>query len=220
MDVDKTLRARSSDTLERARKEVTLEISQDPGLLRIYVKDPSRCDGPGCFHFDDQPYAVEMNFRLQVPRDSDLTLKTVNGREVSVRGVKGRFSVKNVNGAIVMEDVAGSVSARTVNGRVEVKFRESPRENCEFGTVNGPVSLYFPANLSADFEFHTFSGSVYSDFTFAAHPQSTAEEEHQGPVTIFRANRINGGRIGAGGPVIRAENLNGDIRILENHANE
>jgi DUF4097 and DUF4098 domain-containing protein YvlB len=128
--------------------------------------------------------------------------------------------VKNVNGAIVMEDVAGSVSARTVNGRVEVKVRESPRENCEFGTVNGPVSLYFPANLSADFEFHTFSGSVYSDFTFAAHPQSTAEEEHQGPVTIFRANRINGGRIGAGGPVIRAENLNGDIRILENHANE
>jgi hypothetical protein len=219
MDVDKTLRARSNGALERARKEVKLEISQDPGLLKIRVNDPSHCDRPDCWHFHDEPYGVDMNFQLHVPRDSDLTLKTVNGREVHVRDVKGRFSIKNVNGAIVMEGVAGSGNAHTVNGRVEVRFLESPRENCEFASVNGAVSLYFPADLSADFEFHTFSGSVYSDFAFAARAQDTSEEHH-GPVTIFRSNRLSGGRIGAGGPVIRAENLNGEIRILENHANE
>jgi DUF4097 and DUF4098 domain-containing protein YvlB len=118
--------------------------------------------------------------------------------------------VKNVNGAIVMQDVSGSGAADTVNGRVEVKFRETPRENCQFASVNGPISLYFPPNLSADFEFHTFSGGVYSDFPFTARAQNTSEE-HEGSVTIFRANRLNGGRVGTG-----AQNLNGDIRILEN----
>jgi hypothetical protein len=91
MDVDKTLHAESNAALESARKEVTLEISQDPGLLRIHVNDPSNCDGPDCWHFRDEPYLVEMNFRLQIPHDSDLTLKTVNGREVNVRGVHGHF---------------------------------------------------------------------------------------------------------------------------------
>jgi hypothetical protein len=219
MDVDKTLRAESDSALDRARKEVTLDISQDQGVLKIYVKDPTRCDGPGCWSFGHEPYFVEMNFRLVVPRNSDLTLKSVNGRGIRVRDVTGRFSLRNVNGAIVMDDVSGSGTAHTVNGRVEAKFRQSPRENCDFGSVNGAIDLYFPSNLSADFEFHTFSGSVSSDFPFAARPMN-ASEEHHGAVTIYRSNRLNGGRVGAGGPVIRAETLNGAIRVAESHDHE
>jgi hypothetical protein len=44
-----------------------------------------------------------------------------------------------------------------------------------------------------------------------------AQEERHGEKFVFRADRYTGVRIGAGGPEIKVENLNGDIRILENH---
>ena len=217
MDVDKTLHAQSNRDRERAEKEVTLDTEQESGLLKIEVRYPSRCLWWNCWNFDNHTYAVEMNFRLQVPRDSDLTLKTVNGHEVRVRSVNGTFSISNVNGGITMEDIAGSGSARTVNGSIKVTFRENPTEDSQFGSVNGGVDLYFAKNLSADFKFKTFSGNVYSDFPVLATPLSVPDEERHGTKYYFRTNGSGGGRVGAGGPLIRVENLNGDIRILEKH---
>jgi hypothetical protein len=43
------------------------------------------------------------------------------------------------------------------------------------------------------------------------------QEEHRGMKTVFRADRYTSVRVNAGGPEIKVENLNGDIRILENH---
>jgi hypothetical protein len=42
------------------------------------------------------------------------------------------------------------------------------------------------------------------------------EERHAGKV-VFHTDRFTAGRVNAGGPEIKIENLNGDIRILENH---
>jgi len=217
MDAYKTLHAGSNEALERAEKEVTLNVEQESGLLKIEVKHPSRCAWANCWGFDERSYAVEMNFHLQVPRDSDLTLKTMDGREVGVRDVSGTFSISNVNGGITMDDIAGSGSARTVNGPIKVTFRENPRSDSRFASVNGGVDLYFAKNLSADFKFRTFSGNVYSDFPVLAMPVSAPDEERRGTKYYFRTNASGGGRVGAGGPLIRVENLNGDIRILEKH---
>jgi hypothetical protein len=217
MDVDKTLHAQSNQALDRAEKDVTLDIEQESGLLKIAVKYPSRCAWGDCWNFDDHTYAVEMNFRLQVPRESDLTLKTVDGPEVRVHGVSGTFSISNVNGGITMDDISGSGSARTVNGPIKVTFRQNPRSDSQFSSVNGGVDLYFAKNLSADFKFRTFSGNVYSDFPVLSAPVSVPDEERHGMKYYFRTNASGGGRVGAGGPLIHVENLNGDIRILEKH---
>jgi hypothetical protein len=216
MDVDKTVRAETNQAFDRAEKEVTLEIEQESALLRIAVEYPSRC-GWGCGNFDHDSCRVEMNFRLQVPRDSDLTLRTVDGREVRVRDVNGTFSVSNVNGGITMDDITGSASARTVNGPIQAAFRDSPRRDSQFASVNGGVDLYFPKNLSADFRFTTFSGNVYSDFPMLAAPVDVPDVERHGTKYYFRTNASGGGRVGTGGPLLRVENLNGDIRILEKH---
>ena len=48
-------------------------------------------------------------------------------------------------------------------------------------------------------------------------PVQGMQEERHGTKVIFRADRYTGARINAGGPQIKVENLNGDIRILENH---
>ncbi len=218
--VNKTLRAESQSKLELARKEVTLDITDQPELLKLYVNGPFRCDcNDGCdgnrYHGDrDETYRVKMDFELQVPRNIDVELRTVNSGQIVVKGVTGEFLVRNVNGTVDMTDVAGSGTARSVNGHVKVSFREAPKENSAFGSVNGVIELSFPKNLSADFRFKTFNGGVYTDFPVTALPVRAVEEQHEGTKVIIRSDRYSGGRIGAGGPEIKVDTLNGDIRIL------
>jgi Putative adhesin len=219
LTVHRTNRAESKDALEKARKEVTLDISQDAGALKLYVNGPFRCQCDDCRHShrDDERYVVKMDFQVHVPRDTDLNVRTVNEGHVTIRGTNGSFSVRNVNGDIEMDNISGSGTARTVNGPVKVSFRQNPRENSDFKTINGNVELRFAHDLSADFRFKTFNGAIYSDFPVTARPVQPMEEEHRGTKVIYRADRYTEARVNAGGPQIQIENLNGDIRILENH---
>lgn len=216
--VNKSIRAESQDKLAQARKEVTLDITGQEGLLKLYVNGPFRCHcDDECGHREFEGYIVKMDFKLQVPRDIDVKVKTVNEGRVVVRDINGNFQVRNVNGDVEMSHIAGSGTARTVNGPVKVSFRQNPREASDFQTVNGNVELSFAQSLTADFRFKTFNGGIYSDFPVTALPVRAAQEEHHGAKFVFRADRYTGVRIGSGGPEIKVENLNGDIRILENH---
>jgi hypothetical protein len=217
--VNKTLRAESKERMEAARKEVKLDITEQPDLLKLYVDGPFRCNcNNGCDGWHgDRGYSVKMDFQLQVPRNLELKLKTVNAGKVFVRGTSGSFSVHNVNGPIEMQDVAGSGQARTVNGGVKVSFRENPKEKSDFGTINGSVELAFVRPLSADFRFKTMNGGVFTDFEMTALPSQPVSAERQNGKFVYRADRFTGGRVGSGGPEIKAENLNGEIRVLERH---
>ena len=218
LTVNKSIRAETKDKLERARKEVTLDITEQPGSLKLYVSGPFRCHcDDGCGHREFEGYIVKMDFRLQVPRDIDIQVKTVNEGHVLVRDVNGNFLVRNVNGDVEMNNIAGSGTARTVNGPLKVSFRQNPRENSDFKTINGAVELRFAQGLAADFRFKTFNGNIYSDFPVTALPVHAVQEEHHGAKVVFRADRYTGVRVSSGGPEIKVENLNGDIRILENH---
>jgi hypothetical protein len=216
--VARTNQAESKEKLERAKKEVTLDVTQEEGALKLYVNGPFRCQCDDCRHSrDDDGYRVKMDFNVHVPRDIDIKVKTVNEGRVKVSNINGSFVVRNVNGDIEMDNMAGSGTARTVNGPVIVSFRQNPRENSEFKTVNGNVELRFAHDLSADFRFKTFNGGIYSDFPVTALPVHAIQAEHKGGKVVYRADRFTGARVNAGGPEIQVENLNGDIRILENH---
>ena len=218
LTVNKSIRAESKAKIEQARKDVTLDITQQADALKLYVNGPFRCNCHDCGRSrDDEGYVVKMDFQVQVPRDIDIKVKTVNQGHVSVRDINGSFLVRNVNGDIQIHNVAGSGSARTVNGPVKVSFRQNPREASDFNTVNGNIELAFARDLSADFKFKTFNGGIYSDFPVTALPVQGMQQERHGTKVIFRADRYTGARINAGGPQIKVENLNGDIRILENH---
>jgi hypothetical protein len=220
--VNKTIYAESKDRLETAKKEVTLDITEQPDLLKLYVNGPFRCncnngsDSGGCVNWHgDSGYTVKYDFQLQVPRNLEIKLKTVNSGYIKVRDVAGNFAVHNVNGGVAMENIAGSGMAKTVNGSVNVSFAENPRESSDFATINGSIELSFVRGLSADFRFKTMNGAVYSDFEMTSLPARPVSAEHRGSKFVFRTDRFTGGRIGNGGPEIKAENLNGDIRVLE-----
>lgn len=216
--VAKTIRADSDSAVERARKEVTLDITQEQGALKLYVNGPFRCHCDDCRgSHESKGYSVKMDFKVQVPAEIDLEIRTVNDGRVRISNVTGDFVVRNVNGGIEMESVAGSGSARTVNGPVTVSFRRNPSGRSEFHTINGNVELRFAPGLAADFRFKNFNGGIYTDFPVTALPMRGVSEEHHGGKLILRADRYAGARVGSGGPEIEVENLNGEIRILENH---
>src|SRR5262249_55193328 len=92
--VTKTFRAESRERMEAAKKEVTLDITDQPDLLKLYVNGPFRCncdcDGGcshGCGSHGDQGYQVQFDFPIRVPRNIDLQLKTLNSGPINVRDV-------------------------------------------------------------------------------------------------------------------------------------
>jgi DUF4097 and DUF4098 domain-containing protein YvlB len=219
--VDENTRAESKDALALAKKEVNLDITQPDGGLRLYVDGPFRCncdngcDGKRRRH--DEGYIVKMDFVLHVPSNVSVDLRTVNEGRVVVRNVDGHFIARNVNGDIELDGMGGSGLAHTVNGPVKVSFRRNPLEASSFQSVNGNIDLFFARGLSADFRFKTFNGGIYSDFPVTTMPVNAPTREEHGGKVVFRADRFTAARISNGGPEIKIENLNGDIRILENH---
>jgi hypothetical protein len=211
-----TASARSRERLERARREVSLEIKRTAAGVVICADGPFR-DPDDCTEWlrhsrHDPDYKVSYELDLQVPRDLRLEVQTVEG-DIRISGVRGKFDVHGVNGGIKMSEIVGSGHARTVNGPVRVSFLENPGEDSEFKTVNGKIDVEFQAGLSADLSFKTMNGDVLTDFEYELLPPSPTVRKSDLGKTIWQINPRSGIRIASGGPHFDFENINGDILI-------
>jgi DUF4097 and DUF4098 domain-containing protein YvlB len=214
LEAKKFLRADSQDDLLKAEREVKLSMVEKDNQLELYVDGPFRCRD-GSVNWSDHDYTVTYDFELQVPEQSSLILKTVNDGDILVKNVKGDFTVRNVNGRIELQDIAGLVSCKTVNGGIRAAFREDPIAACAFTTVNGDLDVSFSPKLAADFQLKTFNGEIYTDYPATYLPGKSGTERSEKGRYIYRSNRFQGVRIGAGGPEIRMETINGDIVIAD-----
>ena len=221
LEAKKSLRADSQRDLLKAEREVKLTMAEKDNLLDIYVDGPFRCRD-GSVDWSDHDYTATYDFTLQVPENTDLVLKTVNDGDITVKNVTGDFTVRNVNGRIELLDIAGPVSCKTVNGRIRAEFREDPPAACTFVTVNGDLDVRFSDKLAADFQLKTLNGEIYTDFPTATYLPAKPDVAHSRGKGryIYRSHRSQGVRIGAGGPEIRMETVNGDIVIADKNANK
>jgi hypothetical protein len=215
LEAKKLLRADSQDDMQRAEREVTLKMAEKDNVLDIYVDGPFRCRD-GSHHGSDRDYIVSYDFALQVPEQTSLILKTVNGGDILVRNVRGGFTVRNVNGRIELQDIAGPVSCRTVNGRIRAVFSENPASPCSFTTVNGDLEARFAAGLAAEFQLKTLNGGIFSDFPVIYLPAKPGTAKRENGRFVYHSRSFQGVRVGRGGPEIRMETLNGDIMIADN----
>ena len=227
LTVTRTLEAATQERLDAARKEVTLDVKEEPSLISLYVDGPFRdCDCDASRRDDgrrrrsgsrwrDRQYEVRYDFVLKVPRQVGLTLSTVNRGDIKIEGTTGDFEVTNVNGGIEMLDVAGSGRVGTINKDVKIVFRTNPAGPSSFKTLNGDVVVSFQPTLAADLRMKTFNGGMYTDFDTTALPALTPVSERKGNKFVYKSDRSAGVRVGGGGPELRFETLNGDIRILQ-----
>lgn len=169
----------------------------------------SRRDGRND-RWDDQT-RVNVDFEVRVPMNATLDVCTVNGGTLRVERVNAPFSLHNVNGGIELDRMGGSGNVVTVNGDVTATFTSAPNADSAFRTVNGDITVTMPPSLAADVRMHTMHGGMYTNFETTLLPVS-ATTERRGRRTIIKNNNSRM-RVGAGGPELTFNTLNGDIEL-------
>jgi hypothetical protein len=158
------------------------------------------------------------NLTIQVPVNTSVELKTVNGGHIEVTGLSGNLDVENVNGPVTLKNVSGSVSASTVNGSLTVSLdRVTPDKPMSFSSLNGKVDVTLPADAKARLRIKTTNGAVYSDFDVKMEPDTSKPvvEDGRGQGGKFRIRMDRGvsGSINGGGPEYSFQTMNGTILI-------
>jgi Putative adhesin len=159
-----------------------------------------------------------MNLTLQVPVNTSVELKTVNGGHVDVTGLSGDLDVENTNGTVTLKNVSGAVSAHTLNGNITVALdRVTPDKPMSFSSLNGRVDVTLPADTKAKLRLKTTNGAVYSDFDvkMEADNSKPVVEDGRGQGGKYRIRMDRGvyGSINGGGPEYSFQTMNGAILI-------
>ena len=215
LSVHETWAANSAEKLEQSRHEVRLDVAETGGRLRLYVDGPFRSrDGGTHFHgWERLGYEATFDFDLEVPADVDLVARTVNGGEVRVSGVGGRFDVSNVNGQVTLERMGGAGKASSVNGPVVASFSRNPAAGCTFDTINGRIEVSFLDGLAADLRFKTLNGQVYTDYDYDYRSLPPQPADRSRGHFHYRSHGDFAARIAGGGPELSFSTINGDILI-------
>jgi hypothetical protein len=215
IEIEKTLSGDSADRLALAKKEISLTTTQEGGLVRLLVDGPFRCHcADNSINFrGHEVYKFVYDFKVRVPRDVKLELRTVNKSHISVNGTAGDYTISNVNGPIEMTDVEGSGTVHTVNGGVKVLYARNPTGATSFKSVNGSLDISFRSGLNADVRMKTMNGGLYTDFDVSALPIAASPGENRNGKFVWSSRRMTGVRIGGGGPELQFETLNGDVMV-------
>ena len=214
---EKIIRAEDQAEIDRAKREVTLDINEKDGVAQLYVNGPFRDRGHASsdhsFHdHEDRHYEVTYNLTVHVPHATELRLRDVNGA-IRAGQTRGKFEINDVNGTVNLDSVSGSGNVRTVNGALQATFTESPKTPIDFRTVNGKIDTTFPASLAADVRVKTLNGPAFTDFEATNLAQDDPTMQLRNGRSVFRMDKSKHLRIGAGGPELSFETVNGSISI-------
>lgn len=179
----------TAGTMEEAKaiaSRVTIQATPD----RVIAEGPTGL-------WRDEGWHV--SYRLEVPRTTPLSLRTVNGG-ISIDNVRSEMTFRTTNGGVSLSKVGGTVEGRTRNGGVKVDLDGATwdGDRLDVETSNGGVNVAVPDGYSARLETGTRNGRLRVDFPVTV----------QG--TIGRSLSVD---LGSGGPLLRVKTYNGGVRI-------
>jgi len=187
-----------SDEGIRLRVKVTARGADAEELARqveIVTDDTIHAVGPK----GDRNRHWSVSYRLSVPREKDLDLRSTNGG-ISIRSVKGHLEFETRNGGVNLEDVGGEVRGRTTNGGLKVSLSGDRWDGSglDVRTTNGGVVLAVPRGYNAELETGTVNGGIKLDF----------------PVEVSgRLKNKLQTTLGEGGAPLRIRTTNGGVRL-------
>ena len=164
---------------------------------------------------ENESVSRSVDLEIQVPKNFNLRLSTVNRGDILISNVKGTFELENVNGDIVLENVSGSAMANTTNGKVKANFLDWNSKNpMAFSTLNGNVDVTLPANAKFDVKLDSDRGQIYSDFDInaVAAKREAGKRSESGVYKVTLADAVTG-QVNGGGSEIMMKNMNGNIYL-------
>ena len=158
------------------------------------------------------------NLTIEVPVDTNLQLRTINGSAIDITGVNGDLEIENTNGSITLTNVSGSVVAHTLNGGVTVSMdRITGNKPMSFTSMNGKIDVTLPADTKARLRLKSDNGSIFSDFDVKLEAdlnkpvvEDTRSQNGKYKISVDKAVT---GTINGGGPEYTFQTMNGNILI-------
>jgi hypothetical protein len=175
---------------------------------------------------------ISIDYEIEAPADAYLEASSGSGNvtdegvgqdaklqsgsgNIRATGLKGSFNVGTGSGNVYAEQSgSGDVKAETGSGNIElkdlhgalhahtgsgdIKASGSPSSDWKLGTGSGSIELW-PGSTGFVLDASTGSGSIHTDKEMTV--QGSFDKHHMT------------GKVGGGGPTLRAETGSGDIRI-------
>jgi DUF4097 and DUF4098 domain-containing protein YvlB len=185
----------AQDDDELKRLEILVEAKPDRLMVKThYVKK-------AIWSFFGNWGNASVHYKLLVP--ATVRLDKIDGVNsvITVTGVKGTVNLDAVNGAIKATGLAADARLNSVNGGVAAEFSSLEKvTEVKLASVNGAVELTLPKGANASLKTSSVNG------------KSSIEQ----PIKLSRSG-WNGvtGEIGAGGPRVSIETVNGGITVRE-----
>jgi hypothetical protein len=172
-------------------RELASEIEIITDGRKIFARGPDRRRRRGW----------SVSYQLMVPRESNLSLETLNGG-ITIDEVHGDIDFEATNGGIRLSRIGGDVRGSTTNGGLSIELDGTGWDGrgLDVSTTNGGVDLRIPKDYSAELITGTVNGGIHVDF----------------PITVRGSigKRLRTS-LGKGGATVRATTTNGGVKIRE-----
>jgi len=180
-------------------EEAAKALLKDFTIAETVTPDQITLDGtsPGVSIGFNKSHHVE--YHITVPRSTAVTIKSVNS-EIRVTGIGGALRVETTNGEITGTALGNGADVRSTNGTITLDLAKLGEAGVRCEMTNGHVSIALPADTKATINANLVNGDVQTDKLNVAVREQT--------------NRRLSGTIGGGGPDIRVEMVNGDVRFV------
>lgn len=145
-------RQADQDGFRRLDDDVTFELNEKNNVVTLSIAGEHHWSSHGT------------EFNIQVPRNTNLTVRTQAGGNISIKNIDGDIDVNGMNGEISLTDIGSSAVVNTMNGEVVATFRRAPTKPISITSMNGEIDLRLPADTKANLRLRTHNGSVRTNF--------------------------------------------------------
>ena len=190
VDIAAHIEAERDDAL----RETDVKISDGGSSVSIVSQYPNHdFPSPASFSFNSSP---TISYTIRVPTGARVKIDDHNAHTV-VTGLRGDLRIHCHKGSIRVRDLGGAADIEMHNGSADVEFTSFTKPS-RFTTHNGDFDVTLPAESRFTLNTDTHRReSVGSDF----------------PVTVTHNRESLNGTVNGGGPELRFEAHNGNLRL-------
>ncbi len=140
------------DGFRRLDEDVSFELKEKNNVITLSVSG------------DQHWFSHGTEFVVEVPRNTNLSIRTQLGGEIAVSKVDGDIDVNSMNGEVTLADISSSAVVSTMNGEVKATFTKAPSKPVSITSMNGEIDLRLPADTKANLRMRTHNGSIRTNF--------------------------------------------------------